>query len=208
MKSYIIHLLRNAPSEGNIEGRYIGRTQSPLANEGIELLLDLKRNYEYPHAESFYAGPSISCVDTLKILYPEAEPEVILELAECDFGDFENKTPEELQSSTDYLDWIQNGGKDAPPDGESGAVFSQRVLRGFGMLVDNLMHDGKTESILVAHGGIIMTILAAHGLPQAEFYDWMCEPGAGYSIRITPGIWRSKLFEVYGLVPSVEESGD
>ena len=43
MKSYTIHLIRHGICEGNLEGRYIGRTQSPLAQEGIQALLELKR---------------------------------------------------------------------------------------------------------------------------------------------------------------------
>lgn len=83
MKSYVIHLIRNAPSVGNLQGRYIGRTDSPIADEGISRLLELKQKHGYPEASAFYASPSTRCVDTLKILYPQAEPEVILEMAEC-----------------------------------------------------------------------------------------------------------------------------
>ena len=89
MKSYVIHLIRNMPCEGNLEGRYIGRTESPLALESIAQLARRKRQYQYPAAAAFYASPSTRCVDTLKILYPQADPEVVLELAECDFGEWE-----------------------------------------------------------------------------------------------------------------------
>ena len=88
MQSYVIHLIRNMPCEGNLEGRYIGRTESPLAASSIQDLLELKRRYRYPSAGAFYASPSTRCVDTLKLLYPAADPEVILEMAECDFGDW------------------------------------------------------------------------------------------------------------------------
>lgn len=213
MKSYVVHLIRNAPCEGNLEGKYIGRTESPIAMEGMEQLLEFKRNYKYPElsnresVKGYFASPSVRCVDTLKILYPEAsDPEVILELAECDFGDFEDKTPEELKDNEAYKLWIEDGGKSAPPNGESGADFGARALSGFNMLVENLMHRGITESVLVTYGGVIMTILATHGLPQADFYEWMCEPGAGYSIRITPSIWmRSQLVEVFQIVPKAND---
>ena len=96
MKSYTIHLIRHGICEGNLEGRYIGRTQSPLAQEGIQALLELKRKGIYPEAKKYYASPCVRCVDTLKVLYPTADPEVILELAECDFGDWENKKADGL----------------------------------------------------------------------------------------------------------------
>ena len=202
MKSYVIHLIRNAPCEGNFEGRYIGRTESPIAEQGIKQLLDLKREYNYPDAQGFYASPSTRCVDTLKLLYPEADPEVIFEMAECDFGDWENKNAEDLKDDENFRAWIENGSTTAPPNGESGAVVMQRVLKGFEMLVDNVVHRGETSSVLVTHGGAIMTILAAYGLPKAEFYEWMCEPCCGYSIRITPSLWmRGNVVEVFDVIP-------
>ena len=47
-----------------------------------------------------------------------------------------------------------------------------------------------------------MTILAAYGLPQANFYDWMTESGCGYSIRIMPDLWmRAMKVEVFEQIP-------
>ena len=99
MKSYVIHLIRNMPCEGNLEGRYIGRTESPLALESIAQLAQRKRQYQYPAAAAFYASPSTRCVDTLKILYPQADPEVVLELAECDFGEWEERPPKSCKTT-------------------------------------------------------------------------------------------------------------
>lgn len=206
MKSYVIHLLRNMPCEGNLEGRYIGRTESPLAESSVAQLLDLKRKCGYPQAAAFYASPSIRCVDTLKLLYPRAEPEVILEMAECDFGDWENRTAEELKDEPGFTNWLSTGGQTAPPNGESSAVFVQRVCRGFEMLVQNLMARGNTSAVLVTHAGVISTVLAAYGLPRAQPYEWMCPPGCGYTVRITPSLWmRSAVMEVTDTLPEGED---
>lgn len=206
MKSYTIHLIRHGTCEGNLQGRYIGRTESPLAIEGIREIVALKQKYRYPDAESFYASPSTRCVDTLKILYPEAEPEVILEMAECDFGDWENKTAEELKNDPRFLSWMEKGQQASPPNGESSLVFMQRVCSGFETLVKNMMYTGTTSAVLVTHGGVIMTILAAYGLPKAQMMDWMCSEGCGYSVRITPTLWsRSMVCEVYQTLPVGEE---
>ena len=113
MKSYVIHLIRNMPCQGNLEGRYIGRTDSPLADASLGELLELKTKFRYPRATAFYASPSTRCVDTLRILYPEADPEVILEMAECDFGQWEGKTAQELQNDPRFLQWMEEG--ETPP---------------------------------------------------------------------------------------------
>ena len=57
MKSYTIHLIRNMPCQGNLEGRYIGRTESPLPTSSIQRLLELKREFRYPRAGPFTPAP-------------------------------------------------------------------------------------------------------------------------------------------------------
>ncbi len=207
MKTYKIHLIRHGTCEGNLLGKYIGRTESPLSDEGMRELIDLKVASDFPYANYFYASPSTRCVDSLKILYPQADPTVIFEMAECDFGDWEDKTAKDLENDPRFIEWINSGQAVSPPNGESFSVFMHRVCKGFETLVTNMMFSGETDVALVTHGGVIMTILAAYGLPQAKMTDWICESGHGYSIRIDPGMWsRSNLFEVYSQIPAKDEN--
>ncbi|WP_322169328.1 histidine phosphatase family protein [Acutalibacter caecimuris] len=207
MRSYVIHLLRAMPSQGTQEGRYVGRTQSPLAMRAVAELAGYKREYRYPQAEFFCASPAIASVDTLKTLYPQAQPEVILELAECDFGDWEGKTAADLGDDPRFAQWL--AGQGAPPNGESGQVFFRRVCKGFQMLVENLLGRGIGESVLVAPAGVLTLILAGFGLPRAQPQDWLCDPGFGYSARITPTLWaREPVMEVFDRVPWPIEKSD
>ncbi len=206
MQSYVIHILRAMPSQGTLEGRYVGRAQSPLPMGAVSELAGLKRGYRYPEGELYCASPAVSCVDTLKILYPQADPEVVLELAECDFGDWENRTAEELKDEPGFREWLM--GQGAPPNGESGQVFFQRVCRGFMVLVQNMMARGTASAVLVTHAGVMTSILAAFGLPKAGPQDWLCDPGFGYSVRITPMLWmREPVMEVFGRTPEEIPAG-
>ncbi len=208
MKSYVIHMLRAMPSQGVLEGRYVGRGQSPLAPDAISRLTALKQEFVYPEAQLFCASPAIACVDTLKVLYPQADPEVVLELAECDFGEWEGKTAQDLQGDPRFAGWL--AGQNPPPGGESGQVFFQRVCQGFQLLVENLMTRGITRSVLVTHGGVMTSVLAGFGLPAAQPQAWMCDPGFGYSVRITPGLWaRQPVMEVFERAPyGPEKNGE
>ena len=203
MKTYKIHLIRHGTTEGNLKGQYIGRTNSLLAQEGLDELARLSTQYSYPTGETYFVSPLLRCVQTLHALYPDVDALELPGLAECDFGDWEGKTAEELKDDPDFADWVQSGQTGAPPNGESTKTFVARVCGTFEKLVESLMRTGTTESVIVAHGGTIMTILAAYGLPRAPFYDWMCGNGCGYSIRITPSLWMSgQVFEVYDTIPA------
>lgn len=208
MKSYIIHILRAMPSQGALEGRYVGQAQSPLTMATVAELAALKLRFVYPEADFFCASPAVASVDTLKTLYPTADPEVVLDLAECDFGQWENKTAADLQGDPRFAQWL--AGKAAPPDGESGEVFFARVCRGFQMLVQNLLGRGETQAVLVVPAGVMTSILAGFGMPQAQPQDWLCDPGFGYSVRITPSLWmRQPVMEVFDRVPKpVRDEGE
>ena len=164
MKSYTIHLIRHGVCEGNLEGRYVGRTQSPLAREGIQALLELKRKGTYPEAVKYYASPMRALRDTLKVLYPTADPEVILELAECDFGDWENKKAEELQNDPRFYRVDERrAARGAAERREQHRVHAAR-LRGLRDARAQHDDDGRRERGARDARRVIMTILAAYGL--------------------------------------------
>ena len=203
MKSYTIHLIRHGVAEGNLKGQYIGRTDSPLAQEGIAQLEQLKQRYEYPKAQVYYVSPLSRCIQTLKILYPDAQPVVVDGLRECDFGDWEGKTAEQLQKEDPhFLEWMESGAAASPPNGEGGGAFMQRVCLTFEKLVEGMLRSGTTSAVIVAHGGTLMSILSTYGLPRAKFYDWLTDNGCGYTLRITAGLWmRSMVSEVVSAIP-------
>ena len=43
MKSYTIHFVRNALTDENLEGRYIGHTDVEISQEGCDQLLEMKK---------------------------------------------------------------------------------------------------------------------------------------------------------------------
>lgn len=202
MKSYTIHLIRHGITQGNQRGEYIGITDSPLAQEGIDRLIKQKEAHPYPQASLYYTSPLSRCKDTMKLLYPDALPSVIDDFRECDFGRWEGQNAEDLQNDPDFVRWLQEGGQMSAPDGENTGKFLERTCLAFEKLVEGMLRSGQTSAVIVAHGGTLMAILSAYGLPRAPFYDWMTEPGHGYSLRITPGLWmRSMVAEVYDTIP-------
>ena len=206
MKSYVIHLIRHGAIDETLSGKYIGTTDPPLSDKGKLALKKLAFTHAYPQPPVVFTSPLRRCTQTCAVLFPERKPLVIANLSECNFGEWEGKTAEELKDSEDFQKWLAGDNSVKPPRGESNADFVRRVCKIFESIVEGLMKTGSTECAIVTHGGVIMTLLAVYGLPQAKPFEWAMENGCGYSVRVTPMLWqRGKVTEVFSRVPVAKE---
>ncbi len=206
MKSYVIHFIRHGAIDETLLGKYIGTTDAELSDKGKAELRRLDFENKYPYAKVVFTSPLKRCTQTCKILYPDIKPLVIDNLSECSFGEWEGKTADELKDDADFQKWLAGDNSVKPPRGESNADFVRRICKMFESIVEGLMKTGTTESVIVTHGGVIMTLLSVYGLPQAKPFEWAMESGCGYSIRITPMLWqRGKVSEVYQQIPVPKE---
>ncbi len=201
MKTYKIHLLRHGATEANQDGRYIGRTDLPLSPEGLAQLLALKEQYDYPGAVRFFTSPLTRCRQTLQVLYPHAEPTIAEGLAECDFGDWENKSLRDLKNDERFLQWMEGGTRDIP-GGESSEDFRDRVCEAFESIVNDLIFSGDTEAVICTHGGVITMLMQLYSLPRLDPKDCLAAAGQGFTLRITPSIWMNEpLAEALCIIP-------
>lgn len=206
MKSYNIHFIRHGDIAETKSGAYIGVTDVSLSEKGREELIKLDENCRYPYAPVLFSSPLKRCLETCEIIYPDAKPIIVDELSEINFGLWEGKTADELKDNEDFNKWLSGDNSVKPPEGESSADFTRRVCLMFQKIVDGLVSTGNTEAVIVTHGGVIMTLMAVYGLPQAKPFEWACDSGCGYSIRVTPMLWqRDKVSEVYRTLPVAEE---
>ena len=168
MKSYQIHFIRHGSTVADNKGQYIGNTDVPLSQQGIDDLKKYDELYKYPGTPIVYTSPLLRCIQTCNVLYPAIKPTIVSGLSECSFGDWEGKTADMLQSDPAFTAWLANSRDNAPPNGESGIDFTKRICKAFEGIVTNLMNTGETTAVVVTHGGVIMTILAVYGLPKQE----------------------------------------
>ena len=203
MKTYTIHLLRHALTRGNLEGRYIGQTDEPLCREGREQLLKMKNDYDYPKVDVVFSSSLKRCTETASILYPDKVAVEMRGFEECDFGEFEGHTAEELAPYKEFSEWLA-GKEDAKPlNGESNADFSKRGCDTFNKTVEGLFKTGIQNAAIITHGGVITVLLSAFGLPELPMTEWLCPSGCGYTVRITPSLWeKTGKFEVVCDIPA------
>lgn len=173
MKSYIIHFIRHGSIDETLSGKYIGTTDVPLSDKGKIELRKLDYEYRYPGCQAVFTSPLKRCTQTCKILYPEQNPLVIANLSECNFGEWEGKTANDLNGDEDFQKWLAGDPSVKPPRGESNADFTRRICKMFESIVEGLIKTGTTESVIITHGGVIMTLLAVYGMPQAKPFEWI-----------------------------------
>lgn len=206
MKSYTIHLIRNALTDENLEGRYIGHTDVAMSEEGKLQLFQMKDELVFPPVEAVFTSPLKRCTETAKILYPDNNPITIDGFIEYNFGEFENKTAEELEDHPVFPKWLAGEKGVEPPFGESNEAFGNRVCETFVKVAEGLMKTGTTSAAIVTHGGVIMAILAAFGIPELPMHQWMTPNGCGFTVKINPSLWmRARKFEVFSEFPYERE---
>jgi len=202
MTSTTLTLLRHGLCAGETEGRYIGHTDAPLTEAGRSQLRRLRETRVYPQADALLVSPLKRCRETARILYPNQKFIELPGLKEYFFGEFENKTPEQLQGHPLFARWIAGEPGLAPPFAEDLERFQARIGETFVKLCDGLLKTGAKGCVAVTHGGVIMALLAAFGLPEAPMHDWLAPGGCGFTLRLEPSIWlRARKCEVAATAP-------
>jgi len=190
-------LIRHGRTPGNLERRYVGRTDESLDAEAAHSL-EASRG-AMPAGVSFvYTSPMRRCRETARILFPDNEAAVADGFRECDFGDFEYKNFEELSADSDYQAWIDSGGKLSFPGGEDPQRFRERTVRAFdGMIGDIIRAEtagtaaDTVTAALICHGGTVMSVLGRYSRPHRDYFDWMLPNGGWYQAQIDAGRWAA-----------------
>lgn len=183
-----IYLIRHGLTAGNLEERYIGRTDQPLCAAGTAQAQAL--TLKHTAFDAVYASPYIRCRETAEILFPGAEVRVVDALRECDFGVFEGRTAQELAHDAAYAQWLGSGCAGRIPGGEDVRAFKARCCRAFA----EIAATPAARVAIVTHGGCIMAILERYAIPRRGFHayhipncGWVSCAFDGQALRITGG---------------------
>lgn len=207
MKSYRLTIIRHGHTEGNENGRYIGTTDIPLSKNGIDELEKIAAEYEYPYVEKVYSSPLLRCIQTARILFPDTELVTLDGIKELDFGQFENKSVDELIDLEEYKEWLKGGLDNRAHGGETIREMIGRTVAAFNDILEDMMAMEIFDAAVVTHSGIMMNMLSCFGLPRMEPMKYACEVGEGYVISVNLQMWQTGgLFEIMGKVPVLKDS--
>ncbi|WP_391119897.1 histidine phosphatase family protein [Psychrobacillus sp. L3] len=173
--TFTITLIRHLPTKGNREKKYIGWTDEPIIS-------GIKTKKMPPEIKQVIGSDLIRCKQTANQLF-QGIPYIVNEnFRECSFGDWEEKTYNELKEDAIYKAWIENPLEVAPPNGESLANMQERVLQG---IYDVLKEFD--ELIIVTHGGPIRFLLSKFADVEKGFWEWEVPHGCCYKLQ-----WATK----------------
>ncbi|MCR5082267.1 MAG: histidine phosphatase family protein [Parasporobacterium sp.] len=186
-----IVLIRHGQTPSNKFRKFLGSTDEPLSEEGVELIKKKVEKKAYPSVDYIFASPMKRCLETKELIYPGQDFEIIDDLRETDFGEYECMSHDELKDKAPYIAWMESGGEIAFPGGESRSDFAKRVLAGFDEALNMLYQkmekdkvgDKKLKVAFAVHGGIIMALLASYY--GGEYYDYLLQNGEGYELTLS-----------------------
>ena len=165
--------IRHGATEGNIQKKYIGRTDEPLCDMGVSQAIRLKE-HKFPE-EYIFVSPMQRAIQTAEIVFPDCKYTIEEGFRETDFGIFEGKSAHELAEDKDYKEWVDSGCTLPVPGGEDISGFKKRCVNAFVKAIESVP-DGAGASF-VLHGGVIMAIMEAFFADGGNFYDYHISNG-------------------------------
>lgn len=188
-----VEIIRHGETAYQAQGRYQGRTDLPLSEEGRKKLCPSEKKPK----QVFVTG-LLRSRETAEILFPLAEQLPTQGLEEMDFGIFEGRNYIEMQDDMAYRSWVESGCLTACPGGESKADFCQRVCSSFSRLLEEEEKKGREELILLAHGGSQMAVMEAFCREKRDYFDWHLGSGKGY-LLLAENWQKKKELELLGI---------
>ncbi len=171
----LIFLLRHGQIQGHGTKRFIGRTDVPLDNRGLEQAVLWQNSFASIELNNVYSSALKRCKKTAQIVSPQGHINIDARLNEINLGEWDGKTFAEIKKN--HSDEFKKRGENIyqfqPVRGESFQDVSNRVMPFFNELKTELLEsDIRGNKILVVtHAGVIR-ILICHILgknPQDLF---------------------------------------
>ena len=150
----IINLLRHGEtSGGNV---YRGITNQPLTKKGWQQMRNAVEDQS--HWQQIVSSPLLRCAEFSEYISKQLNIPLSLDerLQEINFGDWENRTAEDIYEQTpDQLTrFWGNPLEHSPPNGEQLHSMQRRVLSAYRSIIDS-----EKRTLVITHGGPIRIIL-------------------------------------------------
>ena len=155
-----IHVFRHGATEWSVSGKHTGLTDVPLTEAGRRNAGRLRPLVQGTEFALVMSSPLQRALDTCRLAGLGDRAQVVDDLVEWDYGDYEGRTSEEIQRSDPGWQVFNDG----CPNGESPADVGQRVDR-----VIERVRRAEGDVAVFAHGHVLRVFAARWlGLSAAE----------------------------------------
>lgn len=164
------HLKKSAP----IEHAFYGSTDLPIIPTTVKTV-------DYDERQ-IYCSPMQRCLQTANLYFPEKGIINQHDARECDFGDWEGMTFQEIADAfPDEVEQWKHGEGFQFPNGEKLKGFSDRVEK----LAKELISKDEDSLVLVTHAGVIRFMLCYFlGIDYKKSMSFNVDPGSFTCIKI------------------------
>lgn len=183
-----ITLIRHGITKNNREKRYQGWADHSLLPEEKKRLGGSKQIFE--KMDAVVSSDLKRCIETANLLFPYKRPILDKRLREMHFGDFDNKTYEQLKNCEPYRKWVEQAFQPAPPNGESFQTFTARIQEGWEDAIKQFNNEKINNLAIVTHAGVIRFFLEKYAPIQKTYWEWRVENGYGYRLIASTGQLR------------------
>ncbi|MBQ8946087.1 MAG: histidine phosphatase family protein [Lachnospiraceae bacterium] len=177
-------LIRHAKTQGNESGRFLGcRSDEPLSDTGRADTLNARNGIRRITGDGIllFTSPMIRAKETAGLLFDNMDMTVIDDLKELDFGILDGHTHIEMDGDPRYQAWIDSGGRDRVPGGETMDELIERSMRAFAHIIKTSLGNDK-DAVIVCHGGNIMSVMCT--LAANDFYNNIVPNLDGYILEL------------------------
>ncbi len=179
----IVYLFRHGQTAGNAAGKYVGSTDEPLCDLGINTAREAGSD---PAVREVVVSPLMRTQMTAAILFPNARQRICPGLREMTFGAFEGRSAAQMADDPDYRYWVERTQCMGPcPHGDATLIFQHRVCAAFRQEVERALDAGEESLYFVIHGGAIMSIMHRFAKPEAPYYSWLLKNCRGYRCEVS-----------------------
>jgi broad specificity phosphatase PhoE len=190
-----IYLVRHGATDLTAEDRFAGSTEVSLSEEGRRQVTALAERLRGDTLDAVYASPLQRTLETARIiagphhLEPLSEPD----LREIDYGHWEGKTRDEVESAFphEYDAWQEDPLTIAPAGGESGIQVLARALPVMRRIVQQ--HEHRAVLVVSHKGTNRLLVSSLLGFDARGYRDRLDQSPAALTILDFASLTRARL---------------
>lgn len=184
---HTVYLIRHGLTSQNLRREYQGSVLNyGILPESRLLIEERQKRGAVPPARTLWVSPLLRARQTAELYFPHLEGELVPDLVEREFGDWDGRTHKDLMSSDQlYMEFLQSFGRVTPPGGESFEDFfkrMQRVMDAMGKLAQSA--PDRFPLALVFHGGPILHLTDFLLSPEDPLHRYHCKGAGGLQLEI------------------------